>query len=131
LYIQVIIWVNTILIHIDTRAICLVMKILAWYIDPTGIKNKNILKYSYPIGINNDVILTKDPQMGTKERRNQCDTSRNRNFSKLHLTSNLVWSRKEDKCNVATNLKYGVAPFLVGLSVYVTSKRALQELEGP
>jgi hypothetical protein len=24
------------------------MKVLAWYIDPNGIKNKNIVKYPYP-----------------------------------------------------------------------------------
>ena len=37
LYTRVIIWVHTILNHIDTRAIWLGLKVLAWYIDPNGI----------------------------------------------------------------------------------------------
>ena len=48
---QVIIWVNTILNHIDTRTIFLGMKVLAWYIDLNGIENKKTVKYPYPIGI--------------------------------------------------------------------------------
>lgn len=31
---------------------CLSMKVLAWNVEPNGIKNKNIIKYLYPIGIN-------------------------------------------------------------------------------
>jgi hypothetical protein len=41
-YSRVIIWVNTILNHIDTKAVYLGMKILAWYTDPNDIKNKKI-----------------------------------------------------------------------------------------
>ena len=41
LYTRVIIWVHTILDHIDTRVICLGMKVLAWYFDPNGIKIRN------------------------------------------------------------------------------------------
>lgn len=48
--------------HVDTRANYLIMKVLGWYVDPPGIKNRNILKYisrllkipimySYPSGI--------------------------------------------------------------------------------
>ena len=64
----------------DTRVVCLVLKILAWYIDPNGIENKNILTYPYPTGMNNDVILIIDPRMVP----NQYDTSGNHNLSKLH-----------------------------------------------
>ena len=50
-YAQVIIWVNTILNHIDTRAIYLGMKVLAWYIDLNGIGNINSIRYPYPTNI--------------------------------------------------------------------------------
>jgi hypothetical protein len=36
-----IIWVITILNHIDTRQFCLGLKVLAWYTDPNGIQYKN------------------------------------------------------------------------------------------
>lgn len=35
----------------DARTIFLDMKVLAWSIDLNGIKNKDIVKYPYPIGI--------------------------------------------------------------------------------
>ena len=44
LFTQVLTWVNTILNHIDTRAFCLGIKVLAWDIDPNGIENKNTVK---------------------------------------------------------------------------------------
>jgi hypothetical protein len=45
LYTQVIIWINTIPKHIDTLEwVYLGMKVLAWYIDPNGIGNKNTVK---------------------------------------------------------------------------------------
>jgi hypothetical protein len=51
LYIRVIICVNSILNHIDSRAILPGMKVLAWYIDLNGIENKNTVKYPYPTGV--------------------------------------------------------------------------------
>jgi len=38
------------------------MEVLAWYIDPNGIKN-NTVKHPYPTGIRKDEILLKDTQM--------------------------------------------------------------------
>ena len=51
LYIRVIICVNSILNHIDSRTILPGMKVLAWYIDLNGIGNKNTVKYPYPTGV--------------------------------------------------------------------------------
>ena len=48
---RVIVYVNTIVKHMDARTIFLDMKVLAWSIDLNGIKNKDIVKYPYPIGI--------------------------------------------------------------------------------
>ena len=48
-YTLVVIWVKTILNHID-------MKVPAWYIDPNGIEYNNIIKYPYPIGIKKKLI---------------------------------------------------------------------------
>ena len=42
---------GVILNQIDTRTIYLAMKIFAWYIDPNGIHNKNIVKHPYPTSI--------------------------------------------------------------------------------
>lgn len=49
LYTHVIIWMSTILNHIDI-AMYPCVKVLAWYINPNGIENKYILKYSYHNG---------------------------------------------------------------------------------
>ena len=46
LYTRVIIWVITILNHIDT------MGVLAWCIDLNGVENKIAVKYPYLTGIN-------------------------------------------------------------------------------
>ena len=62
-YTRVIIWVNTIPDHIDTRMFCLGMKTLAWYIDPNGIENKYTVKYPYPTGIKKCEILIIDTRM--------------------------------------------------------------------
>lgn len=35
----------------DTRAIYLGMKVLEWYIDSNGIRNRNALTYTYPTAI--------------------------------------------------------------------------------
>ena len=67
LYTWVIIWVNTIQDHIDTRAICLGIKVLWWYINPNDIENKNILKYSNPTGINECNILIIITQIGPQK----------------------------------------------------------------
>ena len=49
---RVIIWVNVILNHVDTRMILLRYEGFCMvYIDPNDIKNKNTVKYAYPIGI--------------------------------------------------------------------------------
>ena len=44
LYTQVIIWINTILNHIDTRTIYPSLLVLTWYTYPNGIKNNNTIK---------------------------------------------------------------------------------------
>jgi hypothetical protein len=36
------------------------MKVLAWYIDPDGIENKNTITYPYPTGIKTCEILDID-----------------------------------------------------------------------
>ena len=49
---QLIIWVDTILKHIDTRAILpRYERVLAWYKDPNGIENIINLNYLHPTSI--------------------------------------------------------------------------------
>ena len=71
LYTRVIIRVNTILDRVDTRAICLGVKVLAWYIDQNGIGNKNIVKYPCPIGIRKWEILIKDTWIVFEKQQNK------------------------------------------------------------
>jgi hypothetical protein len=40
--------------------LCLGIKVLAWYIDPSGIESTNIVRYPYPIGIGYYRILIID-----------------------------------------------------------------------
>ena len=69
-----IIWLNTILNHIDTRAILQSMKSLAWYIDPNGVGNKNPLEYQYPTDIKICEILVIDNPIGFLRRRHHTNT---------------------------------------------------------
>lgn len=43
------------------------MKVLAWYRNPSGIENKNIIKYTYPIGIKLCEVLIIDTRMVSKK----------------------------------------------------------------
>ena len=52
LYTRVIIWVTTILNHIDT------MRLLAWCLDLNGVENKITVKYPYLAGINNNIWVS-------------------------------------------------------------------------
>lgn len=47
MYTQVVIWVSTILTKLILVWIYIDMKFLGWYIDPSGIENKNILNYPH------------------------------------------------------------------------------------
>jgi hypothetical protein len=50
-YALVNVWVNNILTTLILHLPCLEMMTFAWYVDPNGIQNKNIVKYPYPAGI--------------------------------------------------------------------------------
>ena len=50
LNVQIDFWINTILNHINTSVDYRNIKNLACYINPNDIKNKNTIKYPYPIG---------------------------------------------------------------------------------
>jgi len=43
------------------------MKVLAWYIDPNGIKTANTFIYPYPSGIKKCETLVIDPQIESKQ----------------------------------------------------------------
>ena len=45
LYTRVVLWINTILKHMNTRAI------LAWCIDANDLENQNTVKYPFPMGM--------------------------------------------------------------------------------
>ena len=57
----------TILIIWILGRFCLHMKVLAWYISPNSIKNKNIVKYSYLIGLKECELLIVDTWMVSKK----------------------------------------------------------------
>lgn len=52
------IWVNAILNYSDVSTVIYICtQVCGWYIDLNGIKNKNIVEYSYHVGIKNYKIL--------------------------------------------------------------------------
>ena len=66
MYTQVV-WVNTILNHIDTKMIYLGMKVLAWYIDLNDIKNKYNIRPPYPTSIKKCEFLFIETQLVSKK----------------------------------------------------------------
>ena len=56
LYNQVIFWTILSTYHIDSNVILPRYEGCGWYIDPNGLKNKNILKYLYPTCIKKKAV---------------------------------------------------------------------------
>jgi hypothetical protein len=56
------------------------MKVLAWYIDPNGIENKNTVNYPYPTGIKKCEFNILDTPMVTKKD----DTSPNTGWNLIN-----------------------------------------------
>jgi hypothetical protein len=67
MYTRVIIWVNTILGHINTRTILPRYKGSCIVYRPKDIENKNIIIYPYPTGIKKCEILIVDTQIESKK----------------------------------------------------------------